>query len=278
MSGGKWNGSTPCGLTIFLIKNLFGLNRIMRSIKYKDNWFNYYSSAKFSGKSILTGNRFSEGESIFWCKGIGGFPETELTIINSSETNKNKSMYHKGPCDTNLTYDDSASRQRAKQVFKKEYGIDLFSHPGLYIPELKNNSNFIEYCNGQYCEDLIGIDKNDPDKLILVEVERSNKTNLFDDKNTENITILASKYWKYFDEGNKNHIHYMCFINEELGKACVIKGTDIKFNRGNYTQIQVNSNSIKEFYEIPKKFGKIYNLDNSLEKILDMSKVEYCIK
>ena len=83
---------------------------------------------------------------------------------------------------------------------------------------------------------------------------------MFDPNNDEPVLILVSKAHKYFIDGNKNHIHYLCYINEQLNKACVIKGIDIMFHRGKYVQIHIG-NQIKEFYEISKKYIKIFDID-----------------
>lgn len=241
----------------------------MNHIKYNDKWFNYYSSAKYTGKSILTGKNINIGDAIYWCVGVGGFLASEIELINNTN-NTNNIMYHRGSVNFNWTYDDSFSRQYACQIFKKEYNIELKDHLGIFIKD--DNTNYLEYTNGKYCEDLISVNN---DKITLVEVERSNNNNMFDKNNLDNINILVSKYWKYFDDGNKNHEHYMCFINEECGKACIISGKDIKFNRGKYKQVIMKDGKVKEYYEIPKKYAKIYDLDNSIENTLKMCEVTY---
>ena len=78
----------------------------MNHIKYNDKWFNYYSSAKYTGKSILTGKNINVGDSIYWCVGTGGFLASEINLIN---TNTNNIKYHRGPVNSNWTYDDSFS-------------------------------------------------------------------------------------------------------------------------------------------------------------------------
>ena len=244
----------------------------MKHIKYNNRWFNFYLHAQYPGKSILTEKAINIGDSIYWSKGFGGFLAEEVKLINVFNTNSSV-PYHHGPVNKAWTCDDSVSREMARKVFKREYNIDLKDHNGLFVKN--ENNQFIEFNSGQYCEDLIGFSNN---KIILVEVERSKNANIFDPNNNDNINILALKYWKYFYDGNEHNEHYMCFINEQLKKACVIKGTDIKFNRGQYKQILINNNGKKEpkeFYEIPKCYAKIYDVNESIEDILKMCEVTY---
>ena len=240
----------------------------MKHIKYNDKWFNYYSSAKYPGKSILTGKNINVGDSIYWCVGTGGFLAEESKLINNIEVNI--VQHHFGPADPKTTtYNDSNSREITCKLFKREFDIDLKNHTGLYIKD--NNNEFIEFNNGQYCEDLIGFNN---DKIILVEVERSKIDKMFDPNNNDNINILASKYWKYFHDGNLQHEHYMCFINEKLNKACVIPGKNILNKIGNINIIMVDGKP-KDFYEIPKCYAKIYDVNESVEDILKSCEVTY---
>ena len=105
----------------------------MNHIKYKNRWFNYYSSAKYPGKSILTGSKINVGDSIYWCVGTGGFLASEINLINTNtnniNVNTNTTMYHSGPVNSEWTYDDSVSREKTCKVFKREFGIDLGDHP-----------------------------------------------------------------------------------------------------------------------------------------------------
>lgn len=282
-------------------------------IKFNNKEYKLYSSCQYPGKSILTGQRWDVGTAIYWHKMTSyrgeGFTVTEYEEYLNNNTNNvkqlqpdkvcyssaetcnimdkinNKPTYHRGPAEKNktqITYDDSESRDLAKELFLKEFGITLQSHPGLFT-KIKNTDNsieiFAEYTNGKFCEDLIYFDNNNPKQCIIVEVERTKNVNMFDSVNNDPVLILASKYWKYFDEGNKEHTHYMCFINTDLKKACVIKGSDIKFNRGAYKAIEVD-NALKEFYEIDKKFCKVYDLafTNSAESLLRQSEVKYNLK
>lgn len=210
-----------------------------------------------------------------------GSAETyDLTNIKKHTENTNKVSYHNGPVNKNFTYDDSFSRTLAKQLFQEIFNIELIEHPGLYIKE-RNKSGSVEtfalQTDGKYCEDLMYIDAVNKEKHVYVEVERSNIEDIFDTESTEPVKILVSKYWKYFHDGNKNHTHYMCFINEELKKACVIKGSDIKFHRGKYCTILVNENEIKEFYEIDKKYCKIYDLKVTAETLLANAEINYLL-
>ena len=133
----------------------------MKHIKYNDKWFNYYSSAKYPGKSILTGKNINVGDSIYWCVGTGGFLAEESKLINNIEVNI--VQHHFGPADPKTTtYNDSVSREMTCKLFKREFDIDLKNHTGLYIKD--NNNEFIEFNNGQYCEDLIGFNN---DKIII---------------------------------------------------------------------------------------------------------------
>lgn len=271
-------------------------NSMKQNVKFNDSWFTYYPMSKFSGKSIITGLRWKAGEAIYWCRGVGGFPATEWNPTYNDDADPeptkeqlaspsichrgsttSSSIWHRGSTNKNWTSDDTYSRNRAKQLFKKEFNIDLKDHTGLYMFDKnmdKSIYNIILHTPGQYCEDLFAFDSTDMNKIYFVEVERSSKSEMFATDNSEPILILANKYYKYFDDGNKNHIHYMCFIHEELGKACVIKGTDIKFNLGDVVKIPVGT-QYKLFFEVPKKFAKIYDLDNSVKGIMDSCMVTY---
>ena len=229
----------------------------MGKIQYNNNQFIYYASAKYTGTSILTNKKWQPGEPIYWCKLVGGFTYQEAKQFNLITNNniQNINNFHSGSTDSNITYDDSISRELAKQLFKKEFNIQLIDHTGLYQ---KDNDIFHLQKNGKYCEDLKYWDK-ESGKTIYVEVERSKKQYLFDEQDHRPITILVSKYWKYFHDGNPLHMHYMCFINEELQKACLILGSDIMNTTKNYVPLNIE-NKIKEVYEIPKKLGKIYSI------------------
>ena len=243
-----------------------------KPVKYNNFWYINFEHCKYAGTSIISGKKWKAGDSIYWNMQVkNGFLASES---NSKELSNSKSetKYHRGPVNSEWTYDDDRSRRLAMQVFKKHYNVELSDNPGLYmINKQDNNYAFIEFTNGKYCEDLVGFTDSN---LILVEVERSKIADIFDEKNNKPIKILASKYWKYFDDGNRDHKHYMCFINEELMKACVIEGKDIKFNRGNYCTIEIDG-KLKEFYEIPKQYAKIYELDKSLEALIDSCSVDY---
>lgn len=233
----------------------------MENIIYEGNIFKYYSSAKYGGTSIVTNKKWLPGEAIYWNSSVkGGFTEKEaLEFDLISDSFILKDNMHKGSTDKDITYDDSYSRDLTKKLFLKEFNIELHDHPDLYILEVLNDCNiYMKYRDGQYCEDLIGYNK-DLNKKILVEVERSKKSYLFDETDNNPITILVSKYWKYFYDGNPSNIHYMCFIHESLNKACIILGEDIKNCNKQYKAISIDG-SIKEVYEIPKSLGKIYNL------------------
>jgi hypothetical protein len=280
---------------------------------YNNSKFTLFPSCKHAGTSIITGIEFAVGTAIYWRTIIPGKKgegftvaefeqykidhpeETQVKTItpdsisfSSAElpdlTNKKRSSekYHRGPVNNNWTYDDSNSRDYAKDLFKKEFGLILESHPGLYIKKKQSETTetIIEFTNGKYCEDLIAFpDPADLNKIVCVEVERKEDPQLYDKTNTKPVRILASKYWKYFDDGNSAHKHFMCFINEKDYKACVIKGTDIKFNRGAYRAIEVDG-ALKECYEIDKNFCKVYDLSftNSAESLLRQSEVKYDLK
>ena len=244
-----------------------------KAVKYNNLWYMFFEHCKYAGTSIISGKKWKAGDSIYWNTKVknGFLPNEDLGEIIPSKKN-DSTIYHRGPADTEWTYDDNYSRHLAMAVFKKEFNINLVDNPGLYIvQQIMNSYTFKEFTNGKYCEDLVGFTDKE---LILVEVERSKIANIFDEKSDKPIKILASKYWKYFDDGNRDHKHYMCFINEELMKACVIEGKDIKFNRGKYCTIEIDG-KLKEFYEIPKQYAKIYELDKSVEALIDSCCVEY---
>lgn len=234
----------------------------MQSIIYNSLEFKYYKSAKYNGISILTNKSWNTGEAIFWCSTNNnhcGFTYNEAIEYNLIN-NENSNNFFKGPTNNNYTYDDSISRNITKQLFEKEFNIILHDHPGLYIPEVSEDfSIYLKFKDGKYCEDLVGYSK-DLNKKIFVEVERSEKEHIFTNDNDKPITILVSKYWKYFDDGNSSNIHYMCFINENINKACIIAGTDIINCKKIYKALPMKNGLIKEIYEIPKSIGKIFNI------------------
>lgn len=241
----------------------------MKKIIYNFKEFEFYKSAKYDGISILTHNKWHPGESIYWYKANNkvdscGFTYNEaikFNLITNADNSIDEDNFHKGSTDSNITYDDSYSRNLTKKLFLKEFNIELHDHPNLYILETLNDCNiYMKYKDGQYCEDLIGYNK-DLNKKILVEVERSQKSNLFNSADTSPITILVSKYWKYFHDGNPSNIHYMCFIHEELNKACIVSGSDIMNCEKRYKALPMPTDKIKEIYEIPKSLGKIYDLN-----------------
>lgn len=241
------------------------------NVKYHNVWYHLFEQAKYPGKSIITGKRWPAGTAIYWNMDLkNGFTVEEYSS-NKPDT-KTKEMYHSGPVNTEWTYDDSRSRKLAAQIFEKYYNIKLIDNQGLYTLNKENGYVFKEVTPGIYCEDLVGFTKSD--EIYFVEVERTKQDNYFDQKNSDPINILVSKYWKYFHDGNTKNKHFMCFINEELMKACVITGTDIKFNRGAYKTINIDG-KIKEFYEVPKQFAKIYDLDKSVESLIDSCTVDY---
>jgi hypothetical protein len=69
----------------------------------------------------------------------------------------------------------------------------------------------------------------------------------------------------------------MCFIDIEHKKICLIKGTDIKFSKGEYRVLPV-SGKFKEVYEIDGKYGKLYDLNISPENLIDACCVTYDVK
>jgi hypothetical protein len=247
--------------------------------------------AKYSGISYLTGKKFEKNTNIYWnTQYKRGFTEDEYEEYKANDVktlSKLPDNFTDPPvvqtlkCETctsailsnvfkntEWTYDDSSSRRRAMQIFKKYYGIDLQAHSGLYM---NINGAFQKFTDGKYCEDLFAIQG---DELIFVEVERTRHDDLFE-SNENPIHILVSKYWKYFHDGNKHHKHYMCFINEDKKKAAVISGSDIKFNRGKYVQISDSNGRVHECYEIPKQFVKIFDLDKSVEALIDSCLISY---
>lgn len=234
------------------------------TITYNGIIFTYYPKCWYPGKSIISNKYWKAGTAIYWNTEVkNGFTEEEAVELNLVVKNTD---YHIGPVNSEYTFDDSVSRNFVKQFFKSEFNIDLFDHPGLFV--LDNNGNYVKVTDGKYCEDLIGYSADG--KLIFVEVERSAYFN----KLPEVINILTSKYYKYFMDGEKNNIHYMCFIDIQHKKLCLIKGTDIKFSHGNFVEIAIG-NKLKEVYQIDGKYGKLYDLDLSPEKLIDACCITY---
>lgn len=227
--------------------------------------------AKYAGTSYLTGKRFAKNTNIYWnTQYKRGFTEDEYNQINQQLTTVTK--YTSAPTvNSEWTYDDSVSRRRAMQVFKKEFGIELKEHQGEYT---KIDDEYIETTDGKYCVDLYAL-AEDKKSFIFVEVERTKNKNLFDLNITDPVHILVSKFHKYFRHDCKSKRYYMCFINEELEKAMVISGADIKTYRGKYKEIHGPNGKVHEVYEVDKKFVKIYNLDKSVEALLDSCIVNY---
>ena len=193
---------------------------------------------------------------------------TEFEYNSIKETTK----YNEGPTvNCEWTFDDSVSRRRAIQVFRKEFGIELQEYPGEYT---KVNNEYILVTPGQYCVDLYAFVK-DIKSFIFVEVERTKNERWFNPNNLDPINILNSKYQKYFRHDCAAKRYYMCFINEELEKAIVISGADIKAHRGKYKEIKSSNGKIHEVYEINKKFAKIYDLDHNVNAIIDSCLITY---
>ena len=232
---------------------------LSKTVQY--NGLTYFClTSRYGGKSIISGKTWEPGTQIYWNTSVkNGFIATEFQNID---------LYHNGPVNKDFTYDDSVSRNFVKQFFKKQFDIELIDHSGLFV---KTESNeFIQYMNGKYCVDLLGFKD---DKIILVEVERSTYKYLFED-NDEPAHILVSKYWKYFHDSDKNVVRYMCFIDSENKKICVIDGKDIKQHRGKYVEHFIG-NKVKEFYEIPAKYKQIYDLNITPEDLINACCVEY---
>lgn len=232
--------------------------------------------AKYSGISYLTGKRFEKNTNIYWnTQYKRGFTENEynqqikqVSVCTSAEA----SVYTSVPTvNTEWTYDDSVSRRRAMQVFKKEFGIELKEHQGEYT---KIDDEYILTTDGKYCVDLYALNE-DKKSFIYVEVERTKNKNLFDLDNADPIHILVSKFHKYFRNDCKSKRYYMCFINEELEKAMIISGADIKTYRGKYKEIYGPNGKIHEVYEVNKKFAKIYDLEHTAEALIDSCLITY---
>lgn len=244
-----------------------------KGVWYQDKWFKYFPSAKRGGKSIITGNKFPAGTAIFYnFETFAEFTEEEWDELrkNSPQTPK----YHTGALNKEFTEDDSHSRIIAKQIFKKHYGIELHDSPSLY---LKETDELIEFTNSKFCIDLVGYrNPENKQKMVLVEVERTKMDCWFSETNTD-VTVLAAKYWKYFYDGNPNHESYLIYINENIRKVMVIKGSDIKFNRGDYVAVETKC-GLKEYYSISKKFVKIFDIPSDPENILETCMVTYVPK
>ena len=235
---------------------------ISKTVQY--NGLTYFClTARYGGKSIISGANWKPGTQIYWNTSVkNGFIATEF---------QNFDLYHNGPVNKDFTYDDSVSRNFVKQFFKKQFDVELIDHSGLFVKTKSNE--FIQYMNGKYCVDLLGFKD---DKIFLVEVERSTYKYLFEN-NDEPVNILVSKYWKYFHDSDKNVIRYMCFINCETKKICLLNGNDIKNHRGKYVEHFIG-NKTKEFYEIPANYKQIYDLNITPEDLIDACCVEYSLK
>jgi hypothetical protein len=161
----------------------------------------------------------------------------------------------KGPNDKNKTYDDSKSRNFVKEIFKKKYNLNLVDHPDLYDKE----GRLIH--KGQYLIDLISYDFM-PDKILFVEVERYFTDDIFEEDNTNDVNILASKYHRYIGVENPREKYVICYVNSTNTKCALIFGTDIK----NAIDIKFDSfydknNICRHVFKIPKKYVEILNKD-----------------
>ena len=224
----------------------------MKTITYKGNVFNYYKTSKYSGKSIITGYSWLAGTPIYWNIELKcGFTEEEA-LTNNLQINEDN--FHHGSTNKNITYDDSKSRDLTKKLFKKQFNIDLVEPQS---QALKINDKYFNITDGQFCIDLCAVDHKNEQITALVEVERSTQPELFDVSNTT-AAILASKYWKYFHSYN-TYLTCICYINEEINKACIIMGMDIKNGIKTPDKILIKD-KIKEVYRFKNIKKRIYDL------------------
>jgi hypothetical protein len=225
--------------------------------------FKYYPFCLKPGISVLTDKRWDVGTAIFWCKALQhGF--TLEDVMGSELLEEDIDHVYRGPTDSNITYDDSESRNITKKLFKDKFNLDLIDHPGKYI-KLPTGEYILE-TDGQFCVDLMWKNSTQ-NNIIYVEVERSDFYPNYDLNSPLTVHIVSDKFEKYFMDNVGNKTYYMCFISTTYKKACVIHGKDIKKCNKAYKCQDIKNEygkkvGFKNVMEIDKTYCKIFDLYN----------------